>query len=186
MDAQPLETAIKSTREVLAGVSREQLALPTPCASWTVADVVNHVVGNQYFFAGAMTGETPRSERPDFAAGDFLAAFDKGSAACLDAFRAEGAAERVVHMPFGDMPGSTLVSLAATDTLTHGWDVARATGQPSDLAPELAAALLAGAKVGLPPGARGAEGRAPFGPEQEAPAGASSADRLAAFLGRTV
>ena len=33
---------------------------------------------------------------------------------------------------------------------------------------------------------RGPEGKAPFGPVQTAPAGASNADQLAAFLGRTV
>jgi uncharacterized protein (TIGR03086 family) len=186
LSTQPLETAIQTTRGVLAGVTREQLGLPTPCASWTVADVINHVVGGQYFFAASMRGETPSSDRPDFAAGDFVAAFEDGSAASLAAFGVDGAMERTVHLPFGDMPGSVVVGLAATDTFTHAWDVARATGQPSDLAPELAAGLLERIKVGLPPEVRGADGEAPFGPEQEAPAGSSNADQLAAFLGRNV
>jgi uncharacterized protein (TIGR03086 family) len=186
MSTQPLETAIQSTRGVLAGVTRDQLGLPTPCSSWTVADVINHVVGGQYFFAAVMQGERPSADRPDFAAGDFLAAFDEGSAASVAAFGSDGAMERTVHLPFGDMPGSVVVGLASTDALTHAWDIARATGQPSDLAPELAASLLAGVRMGLPPGARGNDGEAPFGPEQEAPAGSSNADQLAAFLGRTV
>jgi uncharacterized protein (TIGR03086 family) len=186
LSTQPLETAIQSTRGVLAGVSSDQLGMPTPCASWTVADVINHIVGGQYFFAASMRGEAPSGERPDFAAGDYLAAFDDGSAACLAAFGADGAMERTVHLPFGDLPGSAVVGLAATDTFTHGWDLARATGQPSDLAPELAAGLLTGIKGSLPPGVRGPDGAAPFGPEQQAPDGASNADQLAAFLGRTV
>jgi hypothetical protein len=33
---------------------------------------------------------------------------------------------------------------------------------------------------------RGPDGQAPFGPEAAAPDGASAADQLAAFLGRTV
>jgi uncharacterized protein (TIGR03086 family) len=186
MSTQPLETAIQSTRGVLADVRRDQLGLPTPCASWTVADVINHVVASQYFFASAMRGERPSAERPDFAAGDFLAAFDEGSAASVDAFGSEGAMERTVHLPFGDMPGSVVVGLATTDTLTHGWDVARATGQPSDLASDVAAALLASLRTTLPPEVRGPDGQAPFGPEQQAPAGSNNADQLAAFLGRTV
>jgi uncharacterized protein (TIGR03086 family) len=181
-----LETAVQSTRGVLAGVSRDQLGLPTPCASWTVADVINHVVRGHHFFAASIRGERPSTDQPDFAAGDFMAAFDDASAASLAAFGADGAMERTVRLPFGEMPGSTVVGLAATDTLTHGWDVARATGQPSDLAPELAASLLAGVRAALPPGVRGPDGQAPFGPEQEAPAGSSNADQLAAFLGRTV
>ncbi len=186
MSTQPLDTAIRSTREVLAGVRRDQLGLPTPCASWTVADVINHIVGGQYFFAASMRGEAPNSERPDFAAGDFLAAFDDGSAACLAAFGADGAMERTVHLPFGDMPGSAFVGLAATDTFTHGWDIARATGQPTDRAPELAAELLERGRPVVTGSLRGPDGQAPFGPEQDAPEGASNADQLAAFLGRTV
>jgi hypothetical protein len=46
--------------------------------------------------------------------------------------------------------------------------------------------LLSGVKGALPPEVRGADGEAPFGPEQQAPEGASNADHLAAFLGRTV
>jgi hypothetical protein len=38
----------------------------------------------------------------------------------------------------------------------------------------------------MQPGFRGDDGKAPFGPEQTAPAGATAADRLAAFSGRTV
>lgn len=73
--------------------------------------------------------------------------------------------------------------LASVDTFTHAWDLARATGQSSDLDPELAEQLLAGAKASIPDSVRGAEPM-PFGPEQTAPANATAADRLAAFLGR--
>jgi uncharacterized protein (TIGR03086 family) len=186
MSTAPLEQAMQATRTVLAGVSREQLTSATPCASWKVSDLVNHVVGGQFFFAAAASGQAPTGEPPDFSAGDFLASFDEGSAASLAAFRAEGAMERIVHLPFGDMPGAAVVGIAATDTFTHGWDLAKATGQRTDLAPELAAGLLAGVRAAIPDSFRGADGAAPFGPEQSAPAGASNADQLAAFLGRSV
>ena len=92
---------------------------------------------------------------------------------------------KMLTLPFGQMPGSAFVGLAATDTFTHGWDLAKATGQSTDLDPELAAQLLAGAKQAISPAFRGPEPK-PFGPEQTAPAGATNADQLAAFLGRTV
>jgi len=91
-----------------------------------------------------------------------------------------------MHLPFGDMPGSAFVGIAATDTFTHGWDLAKATGQPTDLAPDLAAGLLGGVRTSIPDSFRGPDGKAPFGAEQVAPAGSSNADQLAAFLGRTV
>lgn len=186
MSTKPLETAISTTRGVLAGVSPEQLALRTPCASWTVADLINHVVGGHYLFAKLMRGEEVGREQVDYAAGDFVAAFDEGSAEGLTAFGAEGALDRTLHLPFGDMPGSAFMGLAATDTLTHGWDLAKATGQPTDLSPDLAAQLLTGAQNFLSDHMRGEDGTAAFGPEQPAPPDASNADRLAAFLGRTV
>jgi uncharacterized protein (TIGR03086 family) len=186
MSTQPLQQAITSTRAVLAGVKRDQLDSPTPCQSWTVAQLVDHVVGGQYFFTAVAKGEQVSGEPRKFADGDFVTAFDEGSASALAAFSEEGAMERTMHLPFGDMPGAAFVGLAATDTFTHGWDLARATGQSTDLNPGLAEGLLAGAQRAIQPSFRGADGKSPFGPEQQAPAGASNADRLAAFLGRTV
>ena len=122
----------------------------------------------------------------DFASGDFLTAFDAGYKRALAAFQADGAMAKIVHLPFGDMPGAAFVGIAATDTFTHAWDLAKATGKSTDLAPELAAQLLAGAKGAIADAFRGADGVAPFGAEKMAPAGATNADKLAAFLGRQV
>jgi uncharacterized protein (TIGR03086 family) len=184
MTTEMLEQSIATTRGVLAGVSRDQLDDTTPCAQWKVSDLINHIVGGQYFFAGGVLGEAPASET-DFAAGDFLAEFDTGAQKCVAAFNGDGAMEKMLTLPFGQMPGSAFVGLAATDTFTHGWDLAKATGQDTDLAPALATGLLAGARQAIQPAFRSADG-AVFGLEQTAPAGASNADQLAAFLGRTV
>jgi uncharacterized protein (TIGR03086 family) len=100
------------------------------------------------------------------------------------AFRSEGVMESVVRLPFGELPASVFVMIAATDTLTHGWDLAKATGQPTDLDPELARRLLGFARDHLTEAFRGAEGAASFGPVVDVPAPASAADQLAAFLGR--
>jgi uncharacterized protein (TIGR03086 family) len=186
MSTQPLQAAIASTKAVLAGVTPDHLELPTPCASWKVKDLVNHMVGSQYFFKAALEGQPPAGEAPDFASGDFKAAFDDGSAACVAAFAADGALARTVKLPFGDMPAMAWAGLAATDTFAHGWDLAKATGQSTDLAPDLASGLLAASKQMIQPAFRGEDGKAPFGAERQAPAGASVADQLAAFLGREV
>ena len=187
MSTKPLEQAIETTRGVLAKVQPDQMGQPTTCASWKVSDLINHVVGMHFFFASTARGEERSSDAPpDFSAGDFAATFDQGAAASVEAFTADGAMERTMHLPFGDMPGSAFVAIAATDTFMHGWDLAKATGQPSDLAPDLASSLLAGIRPMISDGFRGPDGKAPFGPEQQAPAGSSNADKLAAFLGRTV
>jgi uncharacterized protein (TIGR03086 family) len=185
MAAEPLEQAIAVTRGVLVNVSKEQLDDATPCAQWKVRDLINHIVGGQYFFAAGASGAAPSGEETDFASGDFVAAFDEGARASLAAFRADGVMDRMLTLPFGQMPGSAFLGLASTDTFTHGWDLARATGQDTDLAPELAGQLLAGARQAIAPAFRSEDG-AVFGPEQTAPAGACNADHLAAFLGRKV
>lgn len=89
-------------------------------------------------------------------------------------------------MPFGELPAGMYLGLATNDVFTHGWDLAKATGQQTDLDPDMAAELLAAMEAGLPDARRGPDGVAPFGPKQSAPQGAGAADRLAAFLGRIV
>lgn len=185
MSTQGLEQAAATTRAVLAATSKEQLDLDTPCASWKVKDLINHMIGAQYFFIGGVTGDQREGDAPDFAAGDFVAAFDEASSEAIAAFGAEGVMDKMLTLPFGPMPGSAFIGLAMTDTFQHGWDLAKATGQNTDLAPDLASALLVGARAAIKDGFRGPEG-APFGAEQTPPAGASNADQLAAFLGRTV
>jgi uncharacterized protein (TIGR03086 family) len=186
MTVEPLQQAIQSTRAVLSNVGPDALSGATPCASWKVSDLINHIVGAQYFFTKGVNGEEVNADQTQYAAGDFVAEFDRGSAASVAAFSQDGAMERMLHLPFGDMPGAVFFGLACTDTFIHGWDLAKATGQETDLEPGLAAALLAQVKPVLPDAFRGPDGVAPFGPEQTAPEGASSADCLAAFLGRTV
>ena len=185
MTTQPLEQAVASTRTILKAVSKEQLGDSTPCAAWNVSDLINHIVGAQYFFEAMAKGEQPSSEETDFSATDFVSAFEEGAGRCLRAFQADGVMEKMLTLPFGEMPGAAFVGIAATDTFTHGWDLAKATGQNTDLAPDLAAQLLVGAKQAISPAFRSLDG-AIFGPEQPAPVTASKADELAAFLGRKV
>jgi uncharacterized protein (TIGR03086 family) len=184
MTTETMERAMGVAMGVLRGVRADQLDDPTPCASWKVRDVVNHVVAGSHFFAASMeAGEAPEGEPPDLAGGDFVASYEEGIEKCAAAFGAPGAQEKQVSLPFGTMPGSAFMGLATTDTFTHAWDLAKATGQSTDLDPELAKQLLAGARTFIQESFRGDEPM-PFGPEQEAPEGATAADRLAAFLGR--
>jgi len=182
MSTQTFEQAIASTRGVMAAITPEQLQASTPCESWDVSEVINHIIAGQGFFVAGMQGKPP-AESADYAAGDYLAAFDEATAASLAAFSAEGVLQQMVKMPFGEMPGFAVLGLATTDTFQHGWDLAKATGQDTNLAPELAAGLLAQAQQAISDSFRGPEG-APFGAQQEVGADASNADQLAGFLGR--
>ena len=122
----------------------------------------------------------------DYAAGDFVAAYEESIRLAVAAFAAEGALDKTVRLPFGEFPGAVLRDLAATEQFTHGWDLARAIGYSADLDPELATWLLGLARPAITDAFRGPDGQAMFGPVAEAPAGAGPADQLAAFLGRRV
>jgi uncharacterized protein (TIGR03083 family) len=212
--AEIVERACASTAAVLAGVRAADFGRPTPCRSWTVKDVVNHVIGSAAWYAGLAeegavaggdeagaeaggdeagadevgSGEAGADEADrdevDRTRGDFYATFRREADRLVAAFSAPGAMDKIMEMPFGGMPGSVCVWIAAGDIFTHGWDLAKATGQPSDLDPELAVKLLAQVEKLLPDALRGPEGEAPFGPKIEVTGSASAADRLAAFEGR--
>ena len=66
--------------------------------------------------------------------------------------------------------------------LTHGWDLATATNQPVDFPDDAVDIALTTGKHMLSPDFRGPDKS--FGPEQQAPASASSLENLVAFLGR--
>jgi len=180
-----LDRAFASTRAVLAEVQSGQLAAPTPCASWDVRALIDHFVGTARWAAATVSGGEQVADE-DYAAGDFVARYDESIEAALAAFGSEGALDRMVALPFGEFSGAAFMNLAATDQFTHGWDLARSLGYPTDLDPELAGELLTRARTAVPEAYRGPDGVAPFGPVVEAPPGACPAGRLAAFLGRAV
>jgi uncharacterized protein (TIGR03086 family) len=66
------------------------------------------------------------------------------------------------------------------DLAVHGWDVARSTGQSTELDPAVGQAALDWARENLKPQYRGQA----FGPEVSVPEDAPLYDRLAAFFGR--
>lgn len=181
-----LAAAFASTRAIMLKVTPEQYDNPTPCASWDVRALINHIVaGSHYFAATARDGEPPPdTHQQDFTADDPLGAFDAGITATLEAFAAPDVGSKEIKLPFGTMPGAAFMRIATMDTFAHGWDLAKATGQNTDLAPVLARELLAGARQTLPDSLRGADGQSPFGPVVEVPDSAPAADQLAAFLGR--
>jgi uncharacterized protein (TIGR03086 family) len=186
-----LAKAFGLTRGILVNVSAADYERPTPCASWDVRSLVNHITEGANWFALCVNAGAAPDPDPthgvDYAGGDLLASYDQGVVASLAAFGAPGAQERLVKLPFGELPGAAFMGIATNDVFAHGWDLAMATDQPADLDPEMATQLLAVAQGFIPDEFRGPDGSgAPFGPAIAAPASATPADKLAAFLGRQV
>src|ERR1700686_3096294 len=173
-----------AARSVLGGVSDDQLGTSSPCTGWDVAAVIDHLVGTLYWFLKAISVATPAEQPPEAASGDYRAAFDEAAVSLMDALSVDGFATRGVDLPFGTFTGAQFIDFVSLETLAHSWDVARATSQGTDLAPIAAEHLLEVARATM-----GEEGRTEssnFRAVQPCPPDATAADRLAAFLGRSV
>jgi len=186
MGAEILARANASTETVMTNVTRDQLTLGTPCASWQVRDVVNHLVGNNFWFEAiardGVAPDRPDNAAPDETSGAFAARFREGSATAVAAF--EAAMDKTLNLPWAPMPASVFIVMASADQFVHGWDLARATGQPTDLDPELATQFLEFYRQAIADEFRGQDAVAPFGPAVTTTAGDPVA-RLVAISGRT-
>jgi uncharacterized protein (TIGR03086 family) len=178
------DRAAAAVAVVVGKVRADQLGLPSPCTDWDVRGVLNHLVmGNLMAHASLRGQQPPRDRSADYLGDDPRAAFGESVTACRAAFAELGVLERVVPTPLGEQQASFYVHMRINELLAHGWDIAAATGQSTDLAPELAEEALAMWQARL--GDKPRDGM-PFGPARPAPADATAADRLAAFLGRAV
>ncbi len=165
---------------VLAGVSPDQYGAPTPCSEWTVRDLIEHVLGgNEHVGIWSGTTDEPPA-RPD----DVVAAHRATAAAAQKVFAGPEGMSTIFRLPFGEVPGQLFIGMRTSDVLTHAWDLAAATGQSTDLDPELVAEQLTAVRAFVSPEFRGT-GK-PFGDEQPCSSGRTPADQLAAFLGRKV
>jgi uncharacterized protein (TIGR03086 family) len=181
-----LDRAASAAQQVVDGVKPDQLDGPSPCEDWTVRQVLNHVIsGNLFFVHSVETGTFDRGSfdrSRDFVGDDPAAAFRDCVAKLREAFAAPEVLERPQPTPFGERPGVVLLDMRVSEMMMHGWDVAKGTGQSTDLDAELAEDVLERFRV-LRATGRGGD---MFGPEQPAPEGATVADRLAAASGRAV
>ena len=165
---------------VLSGTSDEQLESPTPCTEWQVRDLIGHVIaGNQRVATG-----TPSYPAGPESVAELVVLHAASAADAQARFASPDGLARTYELPFGALPGSMLIGMRTADVLTHAWDLAKATGQPTvGIDQELAAELLAASRDRVDASMRGS-GK-PFADEQPCGPEASPSDRLAAFFGRS-
>jgi uncharacterized protein (TIGR03086 family) len=177
-----LSGIVGKTGNVIAGVGPAQLDDPTPCPEMTVGGLVDHLVGWIRSFAAAANGRTyegdPTAVDTDDPVGDFRASADS-----LVAGWREHGFDREVSITGGPgMPADMVFNITVMEYLTHGWDLAVATGQPVPYTDDEAEEVLGRARRTLPPEFRG-EGKS-FGEIVPVPDDAPAIERLVGFLGR--
>jgi uncharacterized protein (TIGR03086 family) len=177
--------AMAQTETIVAAVRPDQLALPTPCTEYDVRALLSHTVGglNRIALVGEGADALAMPARADGVPDDgWLAAYRAAAGRATAAWADDAKLDALFEVPWGKVPGRVAVSGYVQEITVHGWDLARATGQPTELDPELATWVLAVAQRILPPQPRG--GEIPFGPVVPVPPGARVYAQLAAWLGR--
>jgi len=187
-DPRPLHRrAIAQTETAVAAVSVDQLTLPTPCTEYDVRTLLSHIIGGLTRAALVGEGDPHALARPAMAEGPpddgWPAAYRAAAERAVAAWADDAKLDTLVEVPWGKVPGRFALAGYIQEILAHGWDLAQATGQPTERDPELATWALAGAKRILPPDIRGDAG-VPFGPVVEVSPDAAPYAQLAAWLGR--
>ncbi|MDQ1712697.1 MAG: hypothetical protein QOE45_2147 [Frankiaceae bacterium] len=176
-----LEAVLAKDAALIEGVAAGQWALPTPCTEYDVRTLVNHIVGWLEVFAAGANQRAHDGNADGFTtddpAGDFTAA-----AADLVAGWRSVPADRPVKVATTDVPQDSAFAMTLMEYVTHGCDLALATGQPVPFADDELETTLAAARTTLPPQYRG-PGKA-FGDEVTVPHDAPPLDRLLGFMGR--
>ncbi|NGO73339.1 TIGR03086 family metal-binding protein [Streptomyces boncukensis] len=186
-DTRPLyDRALAQLRAIAASAAPERLDAPTPCTEWTVRELLGHTLTVADRLAAMAEGaEPPPFDAIATAPGDdFAAAFADRAERVRATWADDAVLDRTFTLPFGDWNGRASIAVAASDACMHAWDAARALGQSTEgLDAELAE--LAREVVGAlaPPESR-TEEHVPFDPVREAPEGADTYTRLAAWMGR--
>ena len=182
------DRAFAAVQHLVDQVQPDQWTAPTPCTDWDVRQLLNHVANGNMVFAGVADGTrrsgpvSPEERAVDRLGDDPAAGFRATGARMHNAFLTPGFLDGTVDTPMlGEQPGATVVHMRINELLIHGWDLARAIGQPADLPEDLAEGALALWQTRL--AGRPRDGM-PFGHPEPVADDAPAIDRLAAFLGR--
>ncbi|NDZ82525.1 TIGR03086 family protein [Streptomyces sp. SID10853] len=181
-----LEPACRRMTDVLAGVTDDRLTHATPCADYTVGDLINHIDEVACGFAALA-----RKEHADADNGADAGPAPLGRGWCepvtahvlaLGASWADPAAWQGSTEAAGvELPNERWGRVALTEMVVHGWDLAVATGRPFGLPAATLQACLDHVADFVP--------RAPvpalWGPAADIPDDAPLLDRIIAITGRS-
>ena len=177
------EGAVQNMLPILGGIREDQLTASTPCSEWNVQSLVIHNIKVTGFAQGTIRGNNAvnamdvSGQLPSEGAVD---AFVAGTNGVLDLLKNTADLGEVIETPFGKMPIAHFIMFPILDIVIHKWDLAKGTGQSTDIDAGLAeatyGALQTGAELGRQFGI--------FAAEVEIPMSASIQEKLLAVSGR--
>jgi uncharacterized protein (TIGR03086 family) len=186
MDTIDFAPATRAVAALLDGIRDDQLTDPTPCPAFSVADVLDHLSGLALAFTLAARKEPlPGDGAPAVDGTQLSPSWRTEIPALLDGLAAAwsdpAAYDGLTMAGSIELPAGIAALVALDEVVVHGWDLARATGQPYSSHEASVLACLGFATSFEPPPEAG---RGPFGPPVPVPDSAPALDRLAGATGR--
>jgi uncharacterized protein (TIGR03086 family) len=194
-DVRPLHRiAVLASVDVVSAVIADDLAKPTPCAGWNLADLLVHMTVQHRGFAAAARGHgadeavwQPGTVAQALAA-DPAGTYSAAAAEVIDAFAGDDVPDRDFALPdFGPgavFPGAMAIGFHYVDYVVHGWDVARTLGRSYQLPADVVAGVVPLALM-VPDGDFRTIDRAPFGPAVPSADPADDLECILTYLGRS-
>ena len=182
--------AVRASVRVVGLAGPQDLARSTPCAGWTLGDLVAHMTAQHDGFAAAAAGEGADLVRwrPGEPAADPVGEYAAAAGRVLAAFAADGVLDRRFTLPEISpalrFPAAEAIGFHFIDYVVHGWDVARSLGLDHyELEPDLLDAALLMARAVPDDGLR-ERGVVPFGPSIPVTGEVCVLGQIVALLGR--
>ena len=187
-----LDPAAREVIRLLDGVTDDQLTGPTPCADTSVAALLDHLMGLSLAFTWAARktsaaerggGSGPPRSAAEHLDPDWRTVLPGRLRELAETWRDPAAWEGITEAGGVTMPAEIIGVVALDELVLHGWDLARATGQPFACDPASTAAVLAFTTESAQPENAANRGGV-FGPAVNVPADAPAFDRALGFAGR--
>lgn len=142
-----MTSACAGTAALLDNLDDEQLSEPTPCAAMSVAALTSHLGGLASAFTAAAAkqfGESTDSppEISEDLDADWRTSYPERLRAMATAWGDPSAWEGTSRAGGVDFPAEVGGLIALTEVVVHGWDLARATGQPYAVDEDVLKAVL--------------------------------------------
>ncbi len=182
-----LNRSLRTAAQVMSRLEAANAGAPSPCPGWTALDVARHLVAvaDRITAVGEQRDPNPL---PVMAEGvevaDIATAFDAAAERTRAAWADPSVLGALVTVPWGQVPGAVAAAIYSAEVLVHTWDLARALGVEPEWTAEDVETALRNTMTGIPAEPRG--GEIPFGPPTDVAPDAPTADRLAAWMGRSV
>lgn len=182
-----LERSASQLVDVIGSLDEAESDVATNCPPWTVRRLTSHVLKNQLFWAGLVSGRQLMAQDEAMGAvpydGDLAPIAADVTAQVLGLWHADGVMTAEHETPFGVLPGAVIVDFAVIDAAAHAWDLAASVGRPIEFAADTIPALRDvvahtctdhTVEIGL------------VKPPTEPPADATDTELLMAAAGRTI